>query len=288
MKKSYLLFFILIILAACKKEEDNDIAPIISLSTEETYTYTDTEAPPGEQIKVGILATSNSGGALTNIIIKSNNERIVDEGINTSLFSKDYKIVKTNEEVQKLIFIIRNINGLSDSISFNLNKGEGNYGPIILRQNITLGAQNNSTENSFYSISENKTYSIEEAYNSQTIIDLCYFYETNGDLNALGSPGANLTEIFTGTYAPDKWTTKNTYRFSRTPIELENKDLSSYTTDQIIVSNIFTDSGRKAKQLKTGDVYAFFNDKNKYGIVKINSVSGTNQGTINIDLIIQE
>ncbi|NTV82927.1 MAG: hypothetical protein HGA23_01325 [Bacteroidales bacterium] len=71
----------------------------------------------------------------------------------------------------------------------------------------TIGAQDNGSAGGFYSVSENKVYSMDEAAQNPGVIDILCFYEAEGGNNiAIASPGTGIDGIFTGNSAPENWT----------------------------------------------------------------------------------
>jgi len=137
----------------------------------------------------------------------------------------------------------------------------------------TIGAQENVTNGGFYSVSENKVYTMDAASQNQGVIDILCFYEAdNGNNIAIASPGSNITDIFTGTSAPENWTTKNTTYFTKTTLTAVQFNALE-ETDQLIVTSFDTANAfRKAKDLKIDDIYAFQTQVEAYGLFKVTEV----------------
>ena len=289
MKNALLLVIVIFLFFIyCEKKEYADIKPVISLNTETDYVSTDTSLGVGQQYKVGILANSESGENLTNLIIKSNGIRIFDNGYNAPTLSEEILLTKTTEETERLTFIIRNKARLADSLTITIKKTIKDYSVITRYSSILLGCHQNTSIGNYYSFSNNQIYTQSEAYNNQELIDLIYFYDATGDENTLGSPGANLTGILTGIDSPDNWTIQKTTRYSRSPIIINENEFLNVQNDSLILANLFTDGGRKAKNLAAGQYYGFVNEENKYGIIKIESIAGREEGTVGFSIIIQK
>ncbi|HPD95751.1 MAG: hypothetical protein H6537_02930 [Bacteroidales bacterium] len=144
---------------------------------------------------------------------------------------------------------------------------------------VTLGAQSNTSIGSFYSISENKVYTQETAYNNQENIDLLCFYEfddTHQNYTTIASPGSKITGIFTDETAPDNWTTKNLTTFCQVSAESLTVDQFDQIKQDDAVIETYYDSVsfyKKAKVLKVDDIYAFKTQDGTYGLFKVLAVS---------------
>jgi len=287
--KKILVFSLIFIslLGACKKDQLSDIKPIISLKVANDYISGNAEIGAGSQYKVGIEASSENGENITNIIIKSNGITVFDNGYNTPFLSEDITLVKSTEETEILTFIVRNRARLADSLSITITKAEQAYGAITRYNSVILGCNENTTTGNYYSLINNLVYTQAEAYNNQDLIDIIYFFDPAGDENALGSPGANLTGIITGSDAPENWSIIRTTRYSRSAITILDDDFNNSLNDSLILANLFTDGGRKAKNLSNNQYWGFINNENKYGIIKIENVTGQSTGTLQFSLIMQ-
>lgn len=287
--KNFLLsgVFIITFFYACNKVQLSDIQPTITLKVASGYISGDVELGAGAQYKVGVIASAENGENLTNIIIKSNGNRIFDNGYNAPTLSEEITLTKSNDPTEKLTFIIRNKARLADSISITIIKADIGYGPIKKYSSVILGCDGNSNIGNYYSLSNNLIYTQSEAFNNQNLIDFIYFFDPAGDGNTLGSPGANLAGILTGSDAPDNWSTIRTTRYSRNSITIIDDEFNNALNDSLIIANLFADGGRKAKTLSAGQYWGFVNNENKYGIIKIENVTGQSTGSLQFSLIMQ-
>ena len=197
--------------------------------------------------------------------------------------------VKGINDSEKLIFIIRDKDGKSAQISLNIRKDSSStFGNVNYFPSIDLGAQNNSM-GSFYSLTEDSVYSLNSAFANQDKIDLCYYYDLiDTDENTIASPGANInTSVYTGANGLSNWTTRRTTRFKTASISA-NDFLNANNDSLLIIAYGQSDGTRKAKNLKTGDIFSFKNNDGKVGLFKVNSVSGTDAGNVNISIKVQE
>ncbi len=150
---------------------------------------------------------------------------------------------------------------------------------------VTLGAQDNATLPGFYSIAENKTYTQSQAAARQGSIDLFCFYEAEKDNNVcLASAGSGIKGIFTGDDAPASWSTKRLTEFFQTTLTAAQFDQVQEGDGLIETSFNSTDARKKAKDVKTGDVWAIRTDDGKYGLVLITAVIQGAAGSVTFQL----
>lgn len=152
-----------------------------------------------------------------------------------------------------------------------------------------IGAQDNTATGGFYSVSENKVYTMDEAYLNQDAIDIECFYEAaNGNNIAIASPGSNITGIYTGPSSVENWTTQNTTYFNKTTLTVEQFDALA-ETDQLIETSFDTaNSFRKAKDLKIDDIYAFQVEAGTYGIFKVTDVVQDSIGSVAFEVKVKK
>jgi hypothetical protein len=153
----------------------------------------------------------------------------------------------------------------------------------------TIGAQDNSINGGFYSVSENRVYTMDAAFQNQAVIDiLCFYEEANGNNIAIASPGTNITGIFTGDSAPENWTTANTTYFTKTTLTTAQFD-ALVETDQLIVNSYDTANAfRKAKDMKIDDIYAFKTQVEAYGLLKVTEVVQGADGKLTFEVKVKK
>ena len=292
MKKSFTILIILLTaIFGCEKEKANYPPPSIQFITDSGFVYNDTVLALGETFKVGIIA-NNPNVNLTNFIIRvesDESETFLDSGMNTKNIHFEKNIVKGIIDTEKWIFIIRDRDGKSADISFNVTKDSSSaYGNIFYSPSVEMGAQNNVI-GSFYSLVEDSVYALNQALENQGKIDLCYYYDfIDTDENTIASPGANIDEsVYPGANGLSNWTTHRTTRFKPTDIT-EVEFLNAYNDSLLIVAYGQSDGKRKAKNLQTGNIFSFKNEDGKIGLFQINSVSGMDAGIVNISIKVQQ
>lgn len=292
MNKLSVIFLLSILLfSACEKEENNHPAPSIHFVSESGFVYQDTTLALGETFTIGILA-DNPNVKLTNFIIRVESdviETFLDSGMNTA--SLDYQNVFTKgiKDSEKWTFIIRDKDSKSAEISLNIKRDTSStYGDIDYFPAVEMGAQNNIIS-SFYSLSKGEVYTLEEAFQNQDVIDLCYFYDfIDTDENTIASPGANIdASVYPGENELSNWTTRRTTRFKLT--DLTEEEFENATNDSLLIATYGQSEGnRKAKNLQSGNIFSFKNQDGKTGLFHVHSVIGTDEGTVNISIKVQE
>lgn len=284
-----LLFVTFFIAISCAKEDTSkDISPVLSVKTGGIYVNSDTTISEGVQISIGVIANANGGSNLTNLIVSSNDTLILlNYGFNASSLNKDFTITKNTAALENIKLTIRNSIGLSQTYAFKLTKGVNNWHEINRFNNITLGAQANTSMGSFFGLSNGLVYLQNMAFLSQSNIDLLFYFNTV-DYSCIASPGASITGVFSGSTSPDLWTIKNTCYYGKTPINISATDFANAQNDSLIITNKFADSGRKAKNLAAGQVWSFQSPTGSFGLIKINNVVTGETGYVNFDLQIQK
>lgn len=155
---------------------------------------------------------------------------------------------------------------------------------------VNLGAQENASTAGFYSVSENKAYTMDNAYNNQGAIDIFCFYEAKKAANniAVASPGTGVDGIFSGSKAPENWTTQNTTFFCATTLTVAQFDALE-ETDQLIVTSFVEDNAyRKAKDLKVNDIYSFKTESGAYGLFKVTQVVQGSTGSVTFEVKVKK
>jgi len=272
--------------ASCKETDKNTAAPIIELISGDGLITDDTSASVSEILKFKIHCQWNGDNTLTNLIVASNDKRVVDEGMNIKEFEREISFAKGTDDVELIVFTIRDIKGLSSSVSLKVNKDDGTIGGELVRyNNIELYAQSVQNGKGFLSLTNGVSYTMQDAYGIQGDIHMLYFYDANsGDLNTIASPGANLNGILD----LSSWTTRNTARFYQVTMTQEQFDAVS---DPAYVVSLYSeaDGKRKAKNLKAGDIYSFKLESNgKYGILRVTEVTGQADGKILFSVVMQK
>jgi len=278
-------------LNSCDKDQSNYANPKLAFLNEAGYISQDTSAKVGDTLYIKILAESLSEYALNTIRF----ERItpidtirIDTGMHVQSIIMEKKIIKNVADWEIWNISTRDRNRQqSNIISLRINKSESSsHGEITHIPSFDLGFQDHLSYHSFYSLTQQMTYPIEDAFDQQEEIHLLSYYDNvDEDEHTIASPGANVSaELFGGQFALEHWDTRNTTRFAEPNIRVEDFDLCE--NDSLIYASTFAfETGkRKAKNLQPNDIYAFVSDKGNFGLIKVISLSGNEAGSINIEI----
>lgn len=293
MKKNHIsLLFALIaglLISSCTKDDDEPVLPTVAFNQTAGYITGNTTAAYGDTLNFGIILQSNGADNLVKFEIKANDQVLVDSTINTASFVFNFYAIKSIADTEVWAFTATDIAGNKKTETITIT---GNFGAINSYTTILFGAQDNAAVESFLSLSNNQAvkYFQANAFQNQDKIDIFCFYEdtpTHQNYMSLGSPGSNITGVFTGATSPDNYTTKNLTRFYKTTLTAAQFD--AIQNDAVILANYNADESRKkASVLTAGDVYAIKIQSGLYGLIKVIAVTGTETGTLEIAVKIQK
>lgn len=285
------ILIIILLITACTKEDEVSVPPSILIMEEEGYVSSDTTIPAGGEIRLKVLLQKGDLN-ITNFMIDVYTDSVqtyFDTGMNTSYIVWKGLFIKSLAEEEEWKFIVRDREGNSSSTSLNISLDtNSSYQTLITYSPVTMGAQDNAQSGGGFDTDTGNLYFHYEAADDtaiQACIDLLYFYSTE-DKNTLASPGANIDDgIFP--LNPADWTIINTSRYIKT--SLTPDDFIGTVNDSIILANYEEgEAKRKAKNLKVNDIYTFRTQKGKLGMFMVNEVNGMADGSVNIDIKIQE
>lgn len=278
--------------SACQKEEENTIMPSITIYQEAGYVSTDTSMKAGEKIRLKILMKGGDFN-ITNFVIEvlsEGTEKIYfDTGMNTSSVLWHGSFLKSSASSERWRLEVSDREGNSALAGFTITLDTGNsYRPLISYASTVLGAQENQQTGSCLNLSDLAAYFHDEVAGDvilQEKTDILYYYYGD-DENTIASPGANIEdEVFT--VNPANWTIVNTTRYIKTSLSAD--DFDNALNDSIILANYNEgDAKRKAKNLSANDIYTYRTHDGKLGMFQVNEVTGTTDGSININIKIQE
>ncbi len=293
MFKKLLLPAALLLLSAtlftsCSKDDEtiDNGNPAITFKTGEGYTWQDVVVKYNDTIKVGLAITSNGSDNLTHLKITANDQVVKDTTISVPGINMEFSIIKGLAAVETWKFEIGDAAGHTQSKNLKISR----INLVTFYSGVVLGAQNNTADNGFMSATSGLTYSIDGAFENQELIDLFCFYEDTPEhqnLMTLAAPGSNITGIFTGEHAPEFYTTQNRTYFVKT--DLTPAEFNAVTTDDLMLTKFDNESKlRKAKKLNADEVYVLLFQNGKYGLLKVISVEGTEDGRLTFDLKVQQ
>lgn len=278
-----------LVFTSCSKDDNDPVPPTITFKQGAGYISANTSAAYGDTLNIGITAKSNGTDKLVKFQVFANGLSLIDSTINNTDFAVEFYLVKSILDKEVWKFVTTDIAGNTTSDSITIT---GNFGEIQSYGSLTIGAQNNTTEKGFLSFSNSAAslYTQDEAFNHQADIDMFLFYENTAshvNLMTLAAPGSNISGIFTGATAPDQYTTKNITFFVKTSLTAAQFD--AVQNDAIILASYDPNNQfKKAKLLTVGEVYAFKLASGKFGLYKVVSTQGVEDGTLEIAVKIQK
>jgi len=301
MKKIRYFFFIalasgLALLNSCSDDETVtpvDETPTINFVGGAGYISSNATLKVNETFKVGINAFSNAatGANLVKFTITrifNNIPATQDTTINTDQLNIEVHAT-ANSQVgsETWYFKVTDKNNKTKEISFTITtEAVTTYGPIKEFSMKILGAQDNATGSSFASI-DGTVYSITDAKANAAKIDWLYFYGAT-NLATIASPNdADAASVFNNaTWGLQTWSVRNNTLFKEVT---DAVNWAGIVNDSLIL--IQTASGvtnTKINNLAVNDVLSFIAATGKKGMIKVESIDGTQTGTITISVKVQE
>lgn len=288
---SMVLLVLVVVFSACDKDEDVIGPPTIDILAENGYVSTDTTMAAGEEInlKVKMVKGDNNITNFTIDVYTDLSQNYFDTGMNVGEIVWEGSFIKSLAPVEEWNFTVRDREGAYSSTSLTITLDtSSNYRPLHAYTGITLGAPENEDIEGCFSVASGSLFFHQEAAADtmiQSAVDLIYFY-SDVDLNTIASAGANIEDgIFP--VNPTTWSITNTTRYFKTSLTAD--DFNAAVNDSIILANYEEgDAKRKAKKLEANDIYTFRTQCGKLGIFLVNEVLGTTEGSINIDLKVQD
>jgi hypothetical protein len=302
MKKiSYVFAAVLIsglaFLNSCSKSSDNttpvDQTPAINFTAGTGLISSDATVTVNDSIFFGITAFSNTNSkakliTLTVTRVFNNQPAPQDFPIN----SNSLNIVlhtKANSQVgpEKWIFKVTDNNSQTKEISLTVTTVPvTSNGPITAWTMKILGAQGNSTGSSFASINGN-IYQLADAKSNAAKIDWLYYYGATNFATLASPKDSSAAQVFNDpTNGLKTWAIRNNTLFKKVTDVI---DWNSITNDAVIVAQ--TASGvtnTKINSLAVNDILSFIAVNGKKGMIKVESISGTTDGTITISVKVQQ
>ncbi len=260
-------------------------SPTLELLTDNKYVSDNDSVAPGDTVLIGLKCTWNGKDVLERVIVSKNGpllQTIELEAMDGKGVAFGLKYEKSAEEKDSFSFELVDAASQITSLSIVLYK-DTSLSDLREIKGIKLGTQENTTDKQLFSIS---TYStsydtaqVNTVNSLQTKIDFVAAYDNQNNYY-IGSPASD----FNGIYDFGAWEEPNTTEFvpfSNTDYELLNK---TKIKDKFEAAS---DTLEIAKNLTQGSMFFFKTQSNKFGVIKVNSVNGGANGTINFDMKVQ-
>jgi hypothetical protein len=285
-----LLFSLAFLIVSCTDDIKEGNGPTIRLVNQSGIIHVDTTVSPGEILNFGIDAQMGDFHItqfLINVYTENRVQTWFDSGLYTPNLTWYGSFIKSYNDNETWEFVVRDRYSKEHSISlFISNDTLSGPGEIDIFTNTLLGAQANDNTGGFLDLFHHHNYHLEDAFQNQQWIDIIYYL--GEDEHTLGSPGANIEDgVFDPEMAPATWDYRNETRYI--PLNLTVDAFNQIENDSIlIVSYIEGEGKRKAKNLEPGNVFSFKTQDLRFGMIKINEISGGADGTVSMDIKIQK
>lgn len=282
-------------MSSCSPDEEEEVKPTpkFDFITDAGYTSANATVTAGSLVKIGIDASGSenleSVGVRTQV--GSAQEAIfpltsTGDSIITSLKTKDFTFefeyqagqLPTNE---RITVIVKMSNGTqtSKSIVLTVTAPAKPVTEALARQ---MGAQNNATFGSYYSMTDNVALLQAEANAAPASVDFIYYYGSS-NLATLAAPDDAQVVSVMGNTQLSSWSTKNATRF---------KKVSGFDFDGLTESTALAEEIAKggltsmANNLAQGDVVIFVTaGAQTYGVLKVVSISpASGSGVLTFDM----
>ena len=283
-----LLVGLILIFSSCR-EEPSGYPPHIEFINEAGYLDHDTLLAIGDRVTVGVNAFSEASSITFFQVTFNNGTRqiLLDSGLNKPSLAYTLPIIKSSGSYERWTFMVMDRERNKDSVQVLLMKSEtSHYGDIITYSEIILGAQENTTQGSFFAFSNGDILGLDSAFLNQTLVDLIYYY---GQYEAtLSSPGeAEAPSYFTGPSGIANWTVKNETRYDTTSLSLQDFDES--LNDSLLLAVYEPAAGkRKVKFVAPGMVISFKSQAGRIGLLKITGTEPGAAGTLHFSVKIED
>ncbi|MDP4282402.1 MAG: hypothetical protein Q8867_09685 [Bacteroidota bacterium] len=282
------------LVTSCSKDDSTDTSdqkPSLTLQVGSSYTSANTTVTVKTPLLIGIRAMSNSSSSskLSELILTrtfNGTTSTYDTVFSSTTYNVDFTLLANSQVgTENFVFTIKDKAGQTNTLTLVITTTAiaGNINTYTMK---ILGAQNNTTGSSFAS-SNGTVYVLSDAKANSTLIDWLYYYGAS-DLATIAAPNdAHAAEIYNSTTSGlQTWTKLNATKFK---LITDNVDFDAIGDDSVIVSQ--TASGVTATRVPTlsaSKLIAFVTEGGKKGIMKVESIDGTNAGTMTISVKVQE
>jgi len=260
--------------------------PTIVFISGGNYTSADKTVLENTEVLVGLNCLWNGIDEIKNITIYKDDIMVgvpVEIPANSfASYSMDYLITKSNASTEVWKFEVLDAFGKTNTVSLTLTREI----PVTIKEfTATIGAQENTVELSYYSLSNKLNYNATDAKTNYTAIDFLGSYDVTNILY-LASPNSNTLPL---PYDLSTWTYRNNTQFAVPSPAISVGEFDAINSDATIIAayNSTTKPTNKAKNMQVGNVFAFLTDGGKYGIFKVTAATASTTGKVTIQIKMQ-
>ncbi|MDR1671881.1 MAG: hypothetical protein LBS09_00205 [Bacteroidales bacterium] len=297
-----MLFAVSVGFASCEKDDEDNPFDSPTIAVKATYdgaTNKDVSDATTIELEEGSAITfqirfSMGADKLKEVHLKSTisgkSYPILDSvELDKGVFNKGEKYIDfeypTNVGASEETFTFTTKDTKDRSSSFTLTikpKTKQSEGGFITKTITLLGAQNNASHGSFYSVALGKVLTIGAAKGQPGDVDFAYFYGSTNEATICAPSDTDGQTISYGTVKMSSWTIKNDTKFA--VVSPADKDDPATWWDEAITA-VGTSRDTKANLLSIGKVVAFKTAGGEVGAFVVSNVSGTQSGSISIQLV---
>jgi hypothetical protein len=285
------------IFSSCSKDED-PVPPTVTINILDAPTYT-----AGTSVVFQLIISSNEDlvsfwaeesvdsdpwGDVTAMIPDEAldiDSWQFDNGLHAVTLEYTYNIPATGIEPNSEVTISWEIEDkeatAKESRTFTIVAGAG---PIDSYTAVLLGSHENASVGSFYSIANNAVYTVAQAMAVQPAVDFIYFYGATNEATIAAPDDTDAGSI--SVFGLSGWTTMNATRFAATTVAAA--DFDAIADDATIVAEATGADATKTNHLAVDQVFAFMTDGGKKGLVKVAAITAGSDGTITLEIKVQQ
>ena len=284
----------LIFFTSCSKDETvtGDQKPSLTLQVGADYISANTSVTVSSPIKIGIRAMSNgtSNAKLASFTMSrtfGGSTQTYDSTFSSSTFNVDLN-TEANKSVgdETFLFTVRDKDGQSNTLTIIITT-TSSAGEINVFSMKIMGAQANANGSSFASI-DGTVYKLADAKANAAKVDLLYYYGAT-DFATIAAPNdVHAGEVYNNaTNGLQTWSKLNATKFK---LITDVVNFDGITNDQVIVEQCASGvTETRITNLTVGKLLAFITESGKDGILKIDAITGTNDGgTVTISVKVQQ
>jgi hypothetical protein len=292
-------FFACWALISCSKEKSTT-PPSIEFNKNSGYLSTNQTVAIGQPVRIGIRATS-ADAPITDLVVTLETPNGIETALDSGLYAETVDFTKIisygSEAWEKWTFMVMDKNRNRSSVSIILSKDPASsFGLIDYYPSITIGMQANPFFGNFFSTANGNLYFADSTAGIQELISLLAYW---GEFNVppteytLSSPNETDAPIYYPILSSYN-IPKNEVRYKADSTSISSIQFDNAFNDSIILANYTaaTTGKRKFKNAKPGYVIPFMitvgPEAGKRGLVRINTIDGEAEGTINLSLKIQK
>ncbi len=281
------------ITTSCSKDESDPVSepPSITLQAGTDYISQNATMSVSTPVKFGIRAQSNASSKsnLSKFSLKrtfngnstTHNETLSGTSYNVDLMTNAHSQAGT----ETFEFSVTDANGQTGIVTIVITTTPVN-GEINTYNMMVMGAQGNANGNAFASFN-GTLYSLADAKANANKVDWLYYNDAT-DFASIASPAdAHAAAIFNNaTNGLQTWVVKNATRFK---LITDAVDFDAITNDApILVQTASGVTETRIPSLSAGKLIAFITQAGKSGIIRVESVTGANDGTMTMSVKVQK